>query len=62
MTTPDLAHGSIADIPEDKVVERLLSDPLWPSELFELYGMRNRQRGRTRAVQRRHRRSALSSG
>ena len=38
MTAPELTHQSIVDIPEDRVVERLLSDPLWRSEWFELYG------------------------
>jgi hypothetical protein len=38
MRVPQLNHDSIADIHEDKVVERLLSDPLWRSDMFELYG------------------------
>lgn len=48
MNTLELSQVSIADIPEDKLVERLLSDPLWASDLFELAsmprGMVNRQR------------------
>ena len=28
----------IPEIPEAKVVERLLSDPIWATEMFELYG------------------------
>src|SRR5690349_14794624 len=40
MSTPEFTHNSIADIPEDKLVEHLLSGP-W-DELFELAGM---QRG-----------------
>jgi hypothetical protein len=39
MATPELIHTSIADIPEDKVVARLLSDPLWGTEFFEHSGM-----------------------
>jgi len=35
---PELAHESIADIPEGKIVERLLSDTLWRPQMFELYG------------------------
>ena len=48
MSSAGLAHDSIADIPEDQLVERLLSDPLWGTEFFELAGMprgmANRQR------------------
>lgn len=36
--TDELNHESIADIPEDKLVERLLCDPIWATEMFELYG------------------------
>ena len=43
-----MAHSSIADIPEDQLVERLLSDPLWPSELFELHGMPRGMRNKHR--------------
>lgn len=32
-------YDSIADIPEDQLVNRLLSDPTWPSDFFELAGM-----------------------
>ena len=32
-------HVSIADIPEDQVIERLLSDPFWGTEFFHLAGM-----------------------
>src|SRR5665213_468594 len=32
-------HDSIADIPESQLVERLLSDPLWSSDFFQLAGM-----------------------
>jgi len=48
MSSAGLAHDSIADIPEDQLVARLLSDPLWGTEFFELAGMprgmANRQR------------------
>lgn len=36
---PKFVHDSIADIPEDQLVARLLSDPTWPSDFFELVGM-----------------------
>ena len=39
MNIPGFAHSSIADIPEDKLVERLLSDPQWRSDFFELATM-----------------------
>ena len=42
------AHDSIADIPEDKLVERVLADPIWPREFFELYGMPRRTRNKQR--------------
>jgi hypothetical protein len=32
-------HDSIAEIPEDQLVARLLSDPLWGTEFFHLAGM-----------------------
>jgi hypothetical protein len=32
-------HASIADIPEDEFLARLLSDPLWGTEFFHLAGM-----------------------
>lgn len=38
MNAVELKYSSIADIPEDKLVERLLSDPLWATEMFELSG------------------------
>jgi hypothetical protein len=38
MSETELHHQSIADIPEDQLVERLLADPMWRSEYFELYG------------------------
>lgn len=39
MSSAGLIHDSITDIPEDQLVDRLLSDPLWRSEYFELAGM-----------------------
>src|SRR5215468_4077462 len=38
MSVPETTHPSVVEIDEDKVVERLLSDPLWRSDMFELYG------------------------
>jgi hypothetical protein len=38
MNAVELKYSSIADIPEDKFVERLLSDPIWAAGMFELYG------------------------
>jgi hypothetical protein len=38
MNAVELKYSSIADIPEDKFVERLLSDLIWATEMFELYG------------------------
>lgn len=35
-----LTHDSIADVPEEQLVERLFSDPTWGSDFFELAGMR----------------------
>jgi hypothetical protein len=39
MNTPVLKHRSLADMREDELVARLLSDPLWPYEMFELHGV-----------------------
>lgn len=36
-----MAHLSIADIGEHDLVKRLLSDPVWPSDMFEIHGMRS---------------------
>jgi hypothetical protein len=38
MNAVELKYSSIADIPESKFVERLLSDPVWAMGMFELYG------------------------
>lgn len=48
MSTAGFAHDSIVDIPEDKLVERVLSDPIWAREFFELYGMPRRMRNKQR--------------
>jgi hypothetical protein len=48
MTTCERAQVSTADMPEDKLVERLLSDLLWHSDLFELHGMRRGMRNKQR--------------
>jgi hypothetical protein len=50
MSSSGFAHDSIADIPEDKLVERLLSDPLWGTEFFELAGMPRRMANRQRVL------------
>lgn len=39
MGTPDLKHISIADIPEEQLVDRILADQLWGSEFFQFAGM-----------------------
>ena len=39
MSAPALVHGSLAEIPEDKLVHRIVSDILWGSEFFQFYGM-----------------------
>lgn len=39
MNTPEISHLSIADIDEDELVQRLLSDQLWRKDMFELYGI-----------------------
>ena len=39
MNPPELTHPSIADIPEDELVQVLLADPYWRSRLIELYGV-----------------------
>ena len=57
-----LANTSIADIPEDQLVDRILADPMWGSEFFQFAGMpsgmENRHAylgGRTRQAQRGYR-------
>lgn len=42
MGVSDLTHSSIADIHEDKLVERLLSDPLWR---FDMFGLQRNRKG-----------------
>jgi len=39
MSAPSLAHDSLAEIPEDKLVDRIVTDILWGREFFQLYGM-----------------------
>ncbi len=39
MSITGLTQPSIANIAEDKLVERLFADPLWGTEFFELAGM-----------------------
>jgi hypothetical protein len=50
MSTAGFTQASIADIAEDKVIERLLSDPLWGTELFDLAGMPRRMLNRQRVL------------
>ena len=33
-TSPELVHSSLANVPEDELVEVLLSSPYWRSNLF----------------------------
>lgn len=39
MNTPDLIHNSLAEIPEDKLVNRIVTDILWGHEFFVFHGM-----------------------
>src|SRR5260370_1193798 len=39
MSVPPLIHGSLAEIPEDKLVNRIVTDMLWSREFFQLHGM-----------------------
>jgi hypothetical protein len=39
MSVPAFAHRSIAEIPEDQLVDRILADPLWRSDFFVFVGM-----------------------
>src|SRR5712691_9928851 len=39
MNLRELTHLSIADIHEDELVLRLLSDPLWRLDMFELHAI-----------------------
>ncbi len=38
MDVVEVNHASIAEIPENQLVERLLSDKIWRSQMFELCG------------------------
>jgi hypothetical protein len=48
MSAPVLVHDSLAEIPEDKLVDRIVTDIQWGHEFFQFYGMpsgmENRQR------------------
>ena len=46
MSTPTLIHDSLADIPEDKLVDRIVTDVLWGREFFQFYGMPSGMVGR----------------
>ena len=39
MNTPDLIHNSLADIPEDRLVDRIVTDMFWGREFFQFHGM-----------------------
>jgi len=39
MSTPPLVHDSLAEIPEDNLVNRIVTDMLWSREFFQLHGM-----------------------
>jgi len=39
MITPDLIHDSLAEIPENKLVDRIVTDKLWGREFFMFHGM-----------------------
>jgi hypothetical protein len=39
MSSLALAHCSLAEIPEDKLVDRIVNDVLWGQQFFQLYGM-----------------------
>lgn len=43
-----LVHTSIADIPEDQLVQGILADPLWGNEFFQFHGMPSRMANRQR--------------
>jgi hypothetical protein len=43
-------HDSIANMPEDELVERLLSDPLWSSDFFQFAGMPEKMVNRQRVL------------
>src|SRR5271169_2495876 len=39
MSAPALIHDSLAEIPEDKLVDRIVTDILWGREFFQFCGM-----------------------
>lgn len=39
MNAPGLIHDSLAEIPENRLVDRVVADPLWGHEFFVLHGM-----------------------
>lgn len=46
MGTPDLIHDSLAEIPEDKLVDRIVTDIRWGTEFFQFSGMPSRMVGK----------------
>ena len=41
MSATALIHHSLAEIPEDKLVDRVVTDVLWGREFFQFYGMQS---------------------
>lgn len=39
MIAPALIHESLAEIPEDRLVDRIVADKLWGREFYQLFGM-----------------------
>src|ERR1700722_14539166 len=39
MSSPPLVHNSLAEIHEDKLVDRIVTDIQWGREFFQLHGM-----------------------
>jgi hypothetical protein len=48
MSNSDLVHDSLAGIPEDKLVDRIVTDPLWGRQFFIFSGMPSRMVSRQR--------------
>lgn len=39
MSAPVLVHDSLAELPEDKLVDRIVTNIQWGREFFQFYGM-----------------------
>lgn len=48
MSSLVLSHRSIADVSEHDLVDRILTDPLWHADLFEIFGNPKEPRYKTR--------------